>query len=125
MRNNFIKRIKSFFYAYRGFVFAFRTQANFRIQVFVAFLVMILGWFFDISIVEWTIIFLSIGVVISAELFNTAIEKILDFISPEYNEQAGMMKDIAAGAVLFSAIIAGVIGLIIFLPRIISFFYTI
>ena len=121
--SGFIKRIKSFLYAYKGFLYALKTQANFQIQIIVLVISMAAGFYFNIGTLEWLVLLLAIGIVISAELFNTAIEKILDFISPEYNKQAGLMKDIAAGAVLFSSIMAAIIGIIIFVPKIIERFF--
>lgn len=110
-------------YAYKGFLYALKTQPNFQIQIIVLVISVATGFYFKIETLEWLVLLLAIGVVISAELFNTAIEKILDFISPEYNKQAGLMKDIAAGAVLFSSIMAAIIGIIIFVPKIIERFF--
>ncbi len=112
------KRALSFKYAFKGIFTAIKTQANLRIHLFAAILVTAMGFYFQISRAEWILVILAIGVVISAELFNSAIEFLTDLVSPGQNETAGKVKDIAAGAVLISAISAAIIGLIIFLPKI-------
>lgn len=111
------KRIQSFVYAGRG-IRLVGSEPNMRIHVIVAILVVIFGFFFDISITEWISCLLCIGLVFSAEMINTAIENIVDLVSPNYNELAAKAKDIAAGAVLISAIISVIIGLLIFLPKV-------
>ena len=75
-----------------------------------------------ITRMEWMIIILCIGVVIAAELFNTAIEKLVDLVSPQQHPVAGQVKDIAAGAVLVCAATAAIIGLIVFIPYLTRFF---
>ncbi len=114
------KIIKSFGYALRGIWLVVKTQRNFRIHLFAAIVVILAGFLFNLSHNEWAILILTIFVVFSAEAFNTAIEKVIDLISPGYNKLAGEAKDIAAGAVLLTAIMAIIIGMIIFLPKIIE-----
>lgn len=114
----FIKRARSFKYAFSGIITATKTQANFRIHLIATILVALMGFYFQISYAEWILIILSIGFVISAELFNSAIEFLTDLVSPLQNDIAGKVKDMAAGAVLISAVSAAIIGLIIFLPKI-------
>ena len=82
-----------------------------------AVLVTILGFVLDISTTEWILQLLSIGLVLSIEGLNTAVEKVADFIHPEYHEKIGDIKDVAAGAVTFAALIAAIIGLIIYIPK--------
>lgn len=113
---------KKFLYAINGFRFSLREQVNFRIHLFLAFLVVAGGLFFRISRSEWLILLLWMVIVLSAEMINTAIELLTDKIYPEWNEVAGKIKDIAAGAVLLAAIGAVISGLIIFLPHILSCF---
>lgn len=120
MNNEFYKRIRSFGYAFNGFKWAFKTQKNLQIHVIALILVVILGIFFNVNISEWIVLFICFALVISAEIFNTALEKLTDIISPEYNEQAGKVKDVAAAAVLFSALISVICGLIIFVPKILQ-----
>ncbi len=83
-------------------------------------LVIISGFILKISITEWTICIVLFGLVITAELINTAIETTVDIVMPEKNEKAKLAKDIAAGAVLVSAIASAIIGIIIFLPKILN-----
>ena len=83
-------------------------------------MVIIAGVILKINTTEWSIVLILCGLVISLELINTAIENAVDLVTEEYNEKAKNAKDIAAGAVLFSAIIAAIIGFIIFLPKIIN-----
>lgn len=115
--SDMVKRALSFKYAFNGIKTAIKTQANMRIHLIAAFLVTAMGFYFKISNAEWILVVMAIGFVISAELFNSALEFLTDLVSPEQNNTAGKVKDIAAGAVLISAISAAIIGLIIFLPR--------
>jgi diacylglycerol kinase (ATP) len=106
--------INSFKFAAKGFRAALSGQVNLRIHLCVTLAVIIAGISFRVSATEWCILLLCIGLVISLELINTAIEKLVDMVSPEWKEQAGQIKDIAASAVLWSSIISALIGLIIF-----------
>jgi diacylglycerol kinase len=112
------KRIQSFGYAGRGIKLVFSSEANMKIHIIVAVLVVICGFFFQISIYEWIVCLLCIGLVFGAEMINTAIENVVDLVSPEHHELAGKAKDIAAGAVLIAAIISLIIGLLIFIPKV-------
>jgi diacylglycerol kinase len=109
--------MKRFKYAFRGILFAFKTQINFRIHIIVAILVIGAGFFFKINPMEWLSIIIAISLVLAAELFNTAIETLVDLVSPDYNERAGLIKDVAAGAVLIAALASILIGIIVFLPK--------
>ena len=93
-----------------------KSEHNFRIHLAAALIVIILGFLFRIRSIEWMGIVLCFGLVIATEIMNTAVEKLVDFVSPQNNEKAGQIKDIAAAAVLVSACAACVAGLIIFLP---------
>ena len=110
------KFIKSFGYAIQGIVTAMREQ-NFRFHVLSAVIVMIAGLFTGLSIIEWIIIVLVITLVIGAEMFNTAIERVVDLVSPDYHPLAKQAKDIAAAAVLVFAACSVIIGMLIFLPK--------
>ena len=114
-------RIKSFKYAIKGILNAFE-QPNMLIHLVIAFLVILAGLALNISHSDWNSIMLAIGFVLTAESFNTAIEKLTDLVSPQHNLLAGQVKDIAAGAVLISAVTASIIGLFVFIPEIISLF---
>ncbi|RZM16087.1 MAG: diacylglycerol kinase family protein [Pedobacter sp.] len=110
--------IKSFGFAAKGLQYALKTQPNFRFHAISSIIVLIAGIFFKIHVSEWLWILAAIALVLISELLNTAIEVLVDLISPEYNKQAGIVKDTAAAAVLVAAIIAVGIGVIIFLPKI-------
>lgn len=114
-------RFKSFKYAFNGIKILFKEEHNARIHFFVLVLVIIAGAVFKISLPEWISIIIIIivsGIVISAEIFNSAIENIADFISPEKNDQIKRIKDLAAAAVLFGSTVAVIVGLLIFIPKI-------
>jgi len=115
---NFIDRIKGFKYAFNGIKFTLLTQHNFLIHLFCAAAAIAMGYYFNISKNEWLAIIIVIGLVLAAEVFNTAIEEVVNMISPQRNIKAGIIKDLAAGAVLILAITALIIGLIIFIPKI-------
>ncbi len=119
MRNNFIS---SFGYASRGILKLFRTERNASIHLAATILVIILGIYLEVNITEWCLLVLSVGMVFGAEGLNTAIEQIVDLVSPEIHDKAGMAKDIAAGGVLLSAICAAIVGALIFVPKIVMMF---
>ena len=120
MKNFSIKqRIQSFRYAFKGIAHVFTNEHNVWIHLIAALCVIIAGFYFHVDTTEWMMILFAIGLVISAELFNSSVEKLVDLISPGQNEKAGLIKDIAAGAVLICAIASAVIGLIIFIPKIV------
>jgi diacylglycerol kinase (ATP) len=112
--------IKSFTDALNGIVYAIRSEKHMKFHLLATIIVVVAGWFFDISFTEWCIITLSVGGVITAEIFNTAFEQLVNLVSPEYNVIAGRVKDLAAGAVLIFSAAALVVGLIVFVPKIIS-----
>ncbi len=111
------KFIRGFGYAFNGIWHAAATQLNFKVHLVAAVVAICGGWALHISSYEWLWIILCIGLVLAAELFNTAIEFLTDLVSPEYNKKAGFVKDMSAGAVLIIAICALIIGLIIFTPK--------
>ena len=116
--NGFVKgRVKSLKYAFKGLWLLVSTEHSIMVQTAIAIFMTIFGWWLDISATEWILQILAIGLVLVAESLNTAIEKICDFIHPDYNERIGFIKDISAGAVTFAAITAIIIGLIIYLPK--------
>lgn len=113
-----MKRLfKSFGFAINGMVAAWREQLNLKIHSIMAMLVLMLGWQTGISKYEWYTVILCIGLVLAAELFNSAIEKWVDLVQPQRNEMAGRIKDISAAAVLVVALAAAVIGVIIFFDK--------
>ncbi len=119
------KRLISFKYAFNGLKILLREEVNARIHLFATICVIIAGFFFEITSIEWIAVFFAIGFVLTAETLNTAIENMADFISPEKHEKIKRIKDLSAAAVLISAITALIIGLIVFIPEIIEYFNTI
>ncbi|MBK0382602.1 diacylglycerol kinase family protein [Pedobacter sp. SD-b] len=111
------QRIKSFKYAFEGYKYLFKEEHNARVHLFFTILVVSCGFFFQINLLEWVSIFFAIGLVIVTEILNTAIEKLADFVSPNKNINIKIIKDLAAAAVFTSTIIAVIIGVIIFLPK--------
>jgi diacylglycerol kinase (ATP) len=111
------KLIRSFGYAFKGLGHAVKTQLNFRVHLVASILAIFMGYALHITVNEWQWIILCIALVLMAELFNTALEFLVDLVSPEYNETAGHVKDIGAGAVVIAALFAVVTGAIIFLPK--------
>ena len=111
------KLIRSFSYAFKGVAYAADTQLNFRIHIVAASLAVLLGFILHISMNEWEWVLLSITLVLVTEIFNTMIEALTDLVSPGFNEKAGHIKDMSAGAVVTTAIFALVTGIIIFLPK--------
>lgn len=114
--NELNKRLKSFVYAYRGLISFLRKEHNAWIHCTAIVVVSCAGFYFQINPTEWCLVLLCFGLVLSAEAFNTAIERLVDLVSPEYHPIAGNVKDVAAGAVLICAIIAAIVGIIIFFP---------
>ena len=112
------KLINSFKYAIQGILSSFKTERNMKIHIFVMILVIIAGFILKINKYEWIACILCFAVVISGELFNTAIETVVDMVMPYKNDKAKIAKDIAAGAVLTLAIGAAAIGAIIYVPKI-------
>jgi diacylglycerol kinase len=114
---NFLKsRIDSFSHAFNGLFFMIRNEKNSWIHLFITIIVIVAGVYFNISRIEWSIVILTIALVWAAELINTSLEKTVDLITIEKNTSAKLAKDFAAAAVLCSAFLAVIIGLIIFIP---------
>lgn len=116
-RGEFAKFLVGFVYAFRGLWHALRTQRNMRVHLAVAILVTIAGVLLHISAVEFAMLYVAIAGVFIAEMFNTVIEICVDLAQPEYHPLARIAKDVAAGAVLLSAILAVVIGIFVLGPH--------
>ncbi len=108
--------LRSSRHAARGIAFIFRNEKNFQIECGAAIAALILAACLPLSSIEWVLLLLVIGLVLTIEMINTAIERILDIIKPNVHPYVRVVKDIAAGAVLFASIISVVIGMCIFLP---------
>ena len=116
MKYDLKKQLRSFGYAWKGIQSCVGREQNLSFHLIAAMAVIIAGIVLGITRTEWIMVVMCIGTVIAAELFNTAIEKLVDLVSPERHPVAGRVKDIAAGAVLICAVAAAIIGLIIFIP---------
>ncbi|MFD0762681.1 diacylglycerol kinase [Lutibacter aestuarii] len=115
--NFFLNRIKAVKYAAKGFWILITSEKSIIAQVIIGILITIVGFIMNISATEWMFQIFAIGLILVAESLNTAIEKISDFIHPEYHKKIGHIKDISAGAAFFAAIFAVIIGLIIYIPK--------
>ena len=118
-KESFLKnRLKSVVYAVRGAILLIRTEASIKVQVVLGLLVTALGFYFEISNMEWIIQILAVAMVLGTEGLNTAIEKLADFCQPEFDERIGFIKDVSAGAVMLVSTAAAIVGLIIYIPKI-------
>lgn len=108
----------SFVYAFQGIKEALKSERNLKVHCCIMIIVILCGVYYQITLTEWLVCVCCFGLVIMAELFNTALETVVNLVSPEKNELARKAKDISAGAVLIAAIFSAIIGLIIFLPKI-------
>ena len=107
-------------FALKGMWLLLTTEASIKVQFFFAIVATIMGFYFEISATEWMIQLIAIALVLIAESLNTAVEKVADFVHPDYHEKIGFIKDIAAGGPSFAAIISLIIMGIIYVPRIID-----
>lgn len=110
------KFIRSFYYALKGIMASVKEQFNLKIQILIAMVVVVLGIYFKITMREWALLTLVVGLVLGFELINTAIENLVDMVTVERRPLAGKIKDIAAGAVLLVSVSALIIGWLIFKP---------
>ena len=113
----FSGRLKSVGFAVKGALKLITTEHSVMVQSSLAVLLIIAGFYFKIDRYEWMMQILAFGLVLGVESLNTAVEKIADFIHPEYHERIGFIKDIAAGAVMFAALAAIAVGLLIYVPK--------
>lgn len=113
---------KTFANAFNGVQYFFKNERNGKIQAGTAILVLIAGFYLKLSSTEWIIILVCIAAVIGLEMLNSAIEQLCNLVHKEYHPSIKIIKDMAAGAVLFAAVISATAGLIIFLPKIIMLF---
>jgi diacylglycerol kinase (ATP) len=118
--NFLVNRMKGAKYAVKGALILIKTEASIQAQFSIAILLTCAGFYFNISTTEWMFQVLSIGIIMSIEGLNTAIEEISDFIHPDFHHKIGLIKDIAAGAVFIAGLAGVIIGLIIYIPKIIA-----
>jgi diacylglycerol kinase len=114
--------LSSFGYAFAGIRYCFRTQRNFRIHLAFTVAALVAGLYLGLSWAEWGVIAVMVVLVLAAEMVNTMIESLVDLVTTEYHPLAKVAKDVAAGIVLLSAIGSVVVGVMIFLPKIIALF---
>lgn len=111
-------RVRGVKIAFRGAWLLIRTESSIKIQIFIALLVSAAGFYYEISATEWILQILAISLVLGVEGLNTAIEKLSDYVQPDFDKRIGFIKDISAGAVMFVSIGASIVGLIIYIPKI-------
>ncbi|RZS90485.1 diacylglycerol kinase family protein [Aquimarina brevivitae] len=116
----FIKgRVKGFGYAFKGAFLLLKTEPSIQVQALIAIGITVAGFYFDITKTEWILQIFAIGLVMSIEGLNTAVEEIADFVHPDFHDKIGLIKDVSAGAVFIAAVIAVIIALIIYIPYLI------
>ncbi|WBX75343.1 diacylglycerol kinase family protein [Tenacibaculum ovolyticum] len=113
-------RLRSITFALKGMWLLITTEDSIKAQLFFGLMATFLGFYFNISMTEWMIQCMLIGMILVAEALNTAIEKVADFIHPDYHEKIGFIKDIAAGGPAFAALASLIIAGIIYIPKIIA-----
>lgn len=114
--------LKSYSYALKGLFKTFREEQNLKVQIFASLAVLILGIYFSLSRIEWAILTLVVCLVLTAEITNSAVERITDVLKPRINTYVKEIKDIMAAAVLLSSIAAAVVGILVFWPYLNKFF---
>ena len=116
------KRLQSFRFAIKGIKNLITNEHNARIHLTALLVVIGLGLFFKLELMEWVAITIVSGIVMLTELINTAIENLADMVEPKWNEKIGKIKDYSAGAVLVAAIVSVIVGSVIFIPKFIALF---
>lgn len=120
---NHSKFVRSFNYAFAGFSHIWQNHQNIRFHIIAAIGALFLAYILKISYIEYLIVLITIFFVIICEMINTAIEEMTNLITKEHHREAMIAKDVAAAAIFLSAVFSVIVGLIIFLPRIIKFFF--
>lgn len=112
--------VKSFPYAFNGLKTALKEEPNFKVHLLLAVVAIALGLFLKLSPIEWLILSTTIAFVVIMELVNTSLESIVNLVSPEIKDAAKKAKDVGAAAVLISAVFSIIVGLLLFLPKILK-----
>ncbi|MGY8946017.1 MAG: diacylglycerol kinase [Flavobacteriales bacterium] len=110
-------RTKAIYYSIKGAFYLIKTEHSIQTQLFIALLFVIVGCYLDLSNTEWLFVLLAISLVLTAESLNSAIEKVADFIHPDYNKKIGLIKDVSAGAVFFAALFALAVMCLVYIPK--------
>ena len=119
MPDSFFKtRVRSVGFAFRGAYMLIRTEASIKVQLCILVLVTIAGFYFEISRTEWIVQIFAVALVMGIEGINTAVEKVADFVQPDFDKKIEFIKDISAGSVMLVSIAATIIGIIIYYPKI-------
>lgn len=116
------KHINSFRFAFNGLLHAFSTQRNFRLQIILGIITLLLAVLLSFNRIEWIVLLLTIGLVLTAEIANTILETLIDLSTPNLHPKARVAKDLAAAAVLLISIFSVSIGLLLFIPHLAGFF---
>jgi diacylglycerol kinase len=114
------KKISGFGYALKGLAIGIKEESSFQIQIALGVIAILFGLYFQISVIEWLFVFGMIGFVLTAELFNTALEELCDMLRSTHDPHVAKIKDLAAGAVLLASVTALIVGASIFLPYIVA-----
>lgn len=117
MKKFLLQRWKSINHAWSGLRIFMKTEVHARLHLTAAVMVLFAGWIFDFSLFEWLFVIISIGLVFLAEIFNTVMERMMDFVHPDVHPEVKVIKDMAAGAVLWISFIVFIVGLILFGSR--------
>ncbi|MGA7732597.1 MAG: diacylglycerol kinase family protein [Chloroflexia bacterium] len=112
--------IQGFVYAWAGVRYCFRTQRNFRVHIGIGIVAVVLGLLLGLGWVEWALVATVIALVLAAEMVNTMVESLVDLVTQQYHPLAKVAKDVSAGVVLLTAIGAAVVGILIFLPKLLA-----
>ncbi|NVK51582.1 MAG: diacylglycerol kinase family protein [Flavobacteriaceae bacterium] len=115
-------RLRSLKFALKGMWLLITTEDSIKAQLFIGVLAVVAGFYFDISSTEWMLQLIITAMVLVAEASNTAVEKMADFVHPDYDKKIGFIKDIAAGSPAFAALFAVIIAAIIYVPKILELF---
>ncbi|MCX6811800.1 MAG: diacylglycerol kinase family protein [Candidatus Berkelbacteria bacterium] len=114
---DFKRLAKSFRFATRGTITVIKEEQNIKIYLLIALVNLVLGWFSHLNYTEWAIIVIAVSVTMGVEILNIALEELLDMISPEYNGRTKVIKDIAAGSALVTAIASIIVAILIYFPH--------
>jgi diacylglycerol kinase len=114
------KIIQGFVYAWSGVRYCFRTQRNFRVHIGIGIVAVLLGLLLGLGWMEWALVATVIVLVLAAEMVNTMVESLVDLVTQQYHPLAKVAKDVSAGVVLLTAIGAAVVGVLIFLPKLLA-----
>src|SRR4051812_27769278 len=114
------RKIESVRYALKGIKIGFAEESNFQIQLALAVVSIILGYYLHISLIEWLFVISASGLVLTAELLNTALEELCDMLRSTHDPHVAKIKDLAAGGVLVASVAALLIGVVIFLPKLLA-----